>query len=91
MARLSKTLASALLTLSGYGLLLLIVLAIGYGLFTLDYHLIWENIGLYLQGLWNTLWLVSVVHRGGLRLLPSSCLCLSSRPERSGEPGSIDG
>ena len=51
MARLSKTLASALLTLSGYGLLLLIVLAICYGLFTLDYHLIWENIALYLQGM----------------------------------------
>lgn len=81
MARLSTTLASTLLTLSGYGLLLLIVLAIGYGLFTLDYQIIWENIGLYLQGLWNTLWLVGVCLLIGLVLaVPLALAANSSRP-----------
>lgn len=54
-----RTFASVLGTISAYGLLLTLCVGIVYGMLTLDFTIIKDNIGLYLEGLGNTLWLVA--------------------------------
>jgi len=75
---MNTSLGATALKLCAYGFLLLIVLAIGYGLFTLDYTIIWDNIGLYLQGLWNSVWLVAVSLLIGLMLAIPLALAANS-------------
>ena len=79
MSRLSLSFGSVLVTLFGYGFLCLIIFAIAYGLVTLDYNIIQENINLYLQGLVNTLWLVALSLVIGLVLAVPLALAANSQ------------
>ena len=66
-------------SISAYGFLLALCAGIIYGLLTLDFSIIQENIGLYLQGLWNTLWLVAAALAIGFCLSVPLALAANSR------------